>query len=76
MTNTETEIILFYQQSHDRQTDRMLIEGLGFDLPVSSGQLTVWSHQQDELPRVALTAGLDEHNHLIVGVVRDVPPIY
>ena len=24
---------------------------------------------------MALTAGLDEHDHLVVGVVRDVPPV-
>lgn len=24
---------------------------------------------------MTLTAGLDEHNHLIVGVVRDIPPV-
>lgn len=41
----------------------------------TGGGLTIWSDQEDEFARVALTAGLDEHDHLIMGVVRDIPPI-
>lgn len=37
--------------------------------------LTIGPDQKDEFARVALAAGLDEHDHLIVGVVRDIPPV-
>lgn len=38
--------------------------------------LTVGPDQQDELPRVAFTAGLDEHHHLVVSVLRNITAVY
>lgn len=37
--------------------------------------LTIGTHQQDELPRVALTAGLDEHDHLIMCVLCNISTV-
>lgn len=39
---------------------------------MAHGALTVRSDQQEQLCGVVLTAGLDDHDHLVVGVLRDV----
>lgn len=38
--------------------------------------LTVGPDQQDELPGVTFTAGFDEHDHLVVSVLRNITTVY